>query len=187
MQLLIGTLRKKFPDLPIHLHTHDTAGTGVATVLAAFEAGADIADTAIDSFSGMTSQPSMGAVVHALNDSPLQTGIDTVQLAELNDYWCDTRMIYAPFESNLKSGSADVYYHEMPGGQYTNLLFQSCCLGLEVISPPFSLSLSHTLLLFITIIFRVNGPQSSERTVTPISCSVIFQRSLHRVRYCQRI
>lgn len=114
------------------MHTHDTAGTGVATVLAAFEAGADVADTAIDSFSGMTSQPSMGAVVHALEDTPLRTGIDTTLLADLNDYWCDTRMIYAPFESNLKSGSADVYYHEMPGGQYTNLLFQSCCLGLEV-------------------------------------------------------
>ena len=128
--LLVGALRKEFPDVPIHVHTHDTAGTGVASMLAAARAGADAVDVAMDAMSGMTSQPSMGAVVGSLRGTPLDTGVDFQQMTAINDYWEDTRALYAPFESGQKSGSADVYEHEMPGGQYTNLLFQSQQLGL---------------------------------------------------------
>uniref|UniRef100_A0A7S2KAA7 Pyruvate carboxylase n=2 Tax=Leptocylindrus danicus TaxID=163516 RepID=A0A7S2KAA7_9STRA len=124
---LIGTLRQEFPTLPIHLHTHDTAGTGIATYLAAYEAGADVVDCAIDSMSGTTSQPSLGALMHSVPDN---LSLNTGHVHELNSYWEETRKLYAPFESGQKSGSADVYVHEMPGGQYTNLMFQSGQLGL---------------------------------------------------------
>ena len=128
--LLVSALRREFPLLPIHVHTHDTAGAGVASMVAAAEAGADIVDTAIDSMSGMTSQPSMGAVVNAVRGSDLDTGIDPKSLMPLISYWEQTRGLYAPFESGLKSGSSDVYFHEMPGGQMTNLKFQAYQNGL---------------------------------------------------------
>lgn len=127
---LIGALRAEFPDLPIHVHTHDTSGTGVASMLACAHAGADVVDVAIDSMSGLTSQPSMGAVVASLQGTELDTGIDMREVAELNNYWEAVRGMYAPLESGQKSGSSDVFHHEMPGGQYTNLLFQSQQLGL---------------------------------------------------------
>ena len=128
---LITAIREKFPDLPIHVHTHDTAGTGVATLLAAIEAGADIVDCATDALSGLTSQPSIGAVVNALEGTANATELDTLKLSELNDYWEETRKLYKPFESSdLRSGNSDVYRHEMPGGQYTNLQFQAASLGL---------------------------------------------------------
>jgi pyruvate carboxylase len=128
--MLITALRQEFPEVPIHVHTHDTAGAGVASMIAAAEAGADAVDLAIDSMSGLTSQPSMGAVVAALEGTDLDTGINMHDLTLINEYWEQTRQVYAPFESGQKSGSADVYDHEMPGGQYTNLLFQSSQLGL---------------------------------------------------------
>lgn len=81
--------------------------------------------------SGLTSQPSMGAIVGSLKGTSLDTGMDTRQITALNEYWEEVRGVYAPFESGQKSGSADVYDHEMPGGQYTNLLFQSQQLGLS--------------------------------------------------------
>jgi len=115
-EMLIGALRSRFPDLPLHVHTHDTAGTGVATQLAAAAAGADIIDCCIDSMSGTTSQPSMGAIVHSLAGTELDTGIDPEELLPLMDYWDLTRAVYAPFESTLRSPSSEVYYHEMPGG-----------------------------------------------------------------------
>jgi len=124
---LISNIRREFPTLPIHLHTHDTAGTGIATYLAAYEAGADVVDCAIDSLSGTTSQPSLGALMHSVPDN---LSLQVNQVHELNSYWEECRKLYAPFESGQKSGSADVYVHEMPGGQYTNLLFQSGQLGL---------------------------------------------------------
>lgn len=127
---LVGALRARYPDLVIHLHTHDSAGTGVATQIAAAEAGADIIDACIDSMSGLTSQPNMGAIVNALAGTPLDTGIDPKQLLVLNNYWEATRELYAPFESNMRYSSTDVYQHEMPGGQYTNLKFQAASLGL---------------------------------------------------------
>jgi len=128
--MLISALRREFPDLPIHVHTHDTAGTGVASMLACAHSGADAVDVATDAMSGTTSQPSMGAVVCALKNTELDTGIDMNKVNMVNDYWEATRALYAPFESGQKSGCADVYDHEMPGGQYTNLLFQSQQLGL---------------------------------------------------------
>eukprot|EP00993_Chasmostoma_nieuportense_P000938 NODE_1861_length_1356_cov_26.198535_g1768_i0.p1 GENE.NODE_1861_length_1356_cov_26.198535_g1768_i0~~NODE_1861_length_1356_cov_26.198535_g1768_i0.p1 ORF type:complete len:352 (-),score=91.70 NODE_1861_length_1356_cov_26.198535_g1768_i0:236-1291(-) len=130
--LLVSTLRKQFPDLPIHVHTHDTAGAGVASMLAAAEAGADVVDVAVDSMSGTTSQPSMGAVVAALQGTELDTGLQIPHVTTLSEFWEQARNLYAPFEATatLKSGGADVYTHEIPGGQYTNLHFQAFSLGM---------------------------------------------------------
>jgi len=128
--MLVGALREAHPELPIHVHTHDTAGCGVASMLAAAEAGADIVDVAIDAMSGLTSQPSMGAVVANLKGSSLDTGLDSSMLTPLNTYWENVRSLYVPFESGQLSTSSDVYSHEIPGGQYTNLLYQSRQLGL---------------------------------------------------------
>ena len=129
--LLVEALRKQHPDVPIHVHTHDTAGSGVASMLAAAAAGADVVDASIDAFSGMTSQPSLGALVANLRGSERDTGISLNSIPALNSYWEDVRALYAPFESGQLSGSSDVYFHEIPGGQYTNLLFQSKQLGLS--------------------------------------------------------
>jgi pyruvate carboxylase len=128
---LVRALRLEYPDLPIHVHTHDTAGTGVASMLAAAHAGADAVDVAIDSMSGTTSQPSMGAVVASLAGTHLDTGVDLAKIAPLIDYWESVRVSYAAFESGQKSGSAEVYDHEIPGGQYTNMLFQATQMGLS--------------------------------------------------------
>jgi len=128
--LLVGALREQHPDTPIHVHTHDTAGSGVASMLAAADAGADIVDAAIDAMSGLTSQPSLGAIVANVRGTDLDTGIDVTKIGALNTYWENVRSLYAPFESGQLSGSSDVYQHEIPGGQYTNLLFQSKQLGL---------------------------------------------------------
>ncbi|XP_014676191.1 PREDICTED: pyruvate carboxylase, mitochondrial-like [Priapulus caudatus] len=130
--LLIGSLREKYPYLPIHVHTHDTAGAGVASMLAAAHAGADVVDVAVDSMSGMTSQPSMGAMVASVQGSDLDTGIDLKKVYAYSAYWEQARLLYAPFECSvtMKSGNADVYEHEIPGGQYTNMQFQAFSLGL---------------------------------------------------------
>ena len=112
------------------LTAHDTAGTGVASMLAAAQAGADAVDAATDAMSGTTAQPSMGALVASTQGTKLDTGLDLHEISMLNEYWEECRGLYAPFESGQKSGSADVYIHEMPGGQYTNLLYQSTQLGL---------------------------------------------------------
>ncbi|KAI0215761.1 Pyruvate carboxylase, mitochondrial [Lamellibrachia satsuma] len=131
-KLLVSALRDRHPDIPIHMHTHDTAMAGVASMLAAAEAGADVVDVAVDSMSGMTSQPSMGAVVASLERSPLDTGISLPNVNKYSAYWEQTRQLYAPFESTvtLKSGNSDIYLNEIPGGQYTNLQFQAFSLGL---------------------------------------------------------
>jgi pyruvate carboxylase len=129
-RMLVSALREQHPDIPIHVHTHDTAGSGVASMLAAAEAGADIVDGSIDAMSGMTSQPSLGAIAANLRGTDLDTGLDKKKLGALNTYWENVRALYAPFESGQLSGSSDVYEHEIPGGQYTNLLFQSKQLGL---------------------------------------------------------
>jgi len=128
--LLVGAIRKAHPELPIHVHTHDTAGCGVASMLAAADAGADVVDVAIDAMSGLTSQPSLGAIVSNLRGSELDTGLDPAKLGPLNTYWENVRSLYVPFESGQLSTTSDVYSHEIPGGQYTNLLFQSKQLGL---------------------------------------------------------
>lgn len=130
-KLLVTALRDKYPDMPIHIHTHDTSGNGVASMLACAEAGADIVDVAVDAMSGLTSQPSMGALVSSLQGTPLDTKFDLKDVSEYSAYWEQTRTLYAPFEctTTMKSGNADVYQNEIPGGQYTNLQFQAYSLG----------------------------------------------------------
>lgn len=131
-KLLVTALRDKHPDIPIHIHTHDTSGAGVASMLACAEAGADVVDVAVDSMSGMTSQPSMGAIIASLQGTELDTNIPLPKVSEYSAYWEQTRTLYAPFEctTTMKSGNADVYLNEIPGGQYTNLQFQAFSLGL---------------------------------------------------------
>nr|DBA17131.1 TPA: hypothetical protein GDO54_002623 [Pyxicephalus adspersus] len=130
--MLIRALRDKFPDIPIHVHTHDTAGAGVASMLACAEAGADIVDVAVDSMSGMTSQPSMGAIVACAKGTSLDTGIQMEKVFDYSEYWEVARGLYAAFDctATMKSGNADVYENEIPGGQYTNLHFQAHSMGL---------------------------------------------------------
>ncbi|XP_020279245.1 pyruvate carboxylase, mitochondrial isoform X2 [Pseudomyrmex gracilis] len=131
-EMLIDAIRQRHPDVPLHIHTHDTAGAGVASMLACAKSGADVVDVAVDSMSGMTSQPSMGAVVASLQGTDLDTKLDLPDISEYSAYWEQTRTLYAPFEctTTMKSGNADVYLNEIPGGQYTNLQFQAYSLGL---------------------------------------------------------
>nr|WP_264757570.1 pyruvate carboxylase [Acinetobacter sp. ANC 4173] len=122
---------KEETGLPIHFHTHDTSGIAAASVLAAIDAGVDAVDTAMDAMSGLTSQPSMGSIVAALQNTDRDTGLNPHHLQQLSTYWEDVRQIYAPFEAEMRSGTADVYHHEMPGGQYTNLREQARSMGIE--------------------------------------------------------
>lgn len=128
--LLIGTIREKYPDLPIHVHTHDSAGTGVASMVACAQAGADAVDAATDSMSGTTSQPSIGALVASLEGSDFEAGLNTQHLRALDSYWAQVRMVYSPFEAGLTGPDPEVYEHEIPGGQLTNLIFQASQQGL---------------------------------------------------------
>ncbi len=117
--------------LPIHFHTHDTSGIAAASVLAAVEAGCDAVDGALDALSGLTSQPNLGAIAAALAGSDRDPGLDLDALRGLSHYWEGVRRFYAPFEADIRSGTADVYRHEMPGGQYTNLREQARAMGLD--------------------------------------------------------
>ena len=126
---LVKALKEEV-GLPIHLHTHNTSGNQVATYLMAAEAGVDIVDCAIDSMSSMTSQPSLNAVVTALQGQERDTGLDPYRLQELSDYWADVRLRYSSFETGMKNPSTDIYRYEMPGGQYSNLKSQVESLGL---------------------------------------------------------
>ena len=127
---LVKALKEEV-GLPIHLHTHDTSGNGQATLLKAIEAGVDIVDTAMSSMSGLTSQPSLNGLVAALQYSDRDTGLQLETLEKINQYWEDVRPYYACFESGLKASSSEVYQHEMPGGQYTNLKQQANSVGLR--------------------------------------------------------
>ncbi|WP_067732540.1 pyruvate carboxylase [Novosphingobium naphthalenivorans] len=118
-------------DLPIALHSHDTSGVAAATLLAAIDAGADSVDAAMDAMSGTTSQPCLGAIVEALRNTDKDTGIDPRAIREISFYWEAVRAQYAAFESDLRSGASEVYLHEMPGGQFTNLKEQARSLGLD--------------------------------------------------------
>ncbi|KAJ7460543.1 pyruvate carboxylase [Mycena latifolia] len=129
-RILIGAIRKAHPDLPIHVHSHDTAGIAAASMIACAAAGADVVDVAIDSMSGLTSQPSMGAVCMALEQTNLGTGIRFEDIQALNIYWSQVRLLYTCFEANVRASDSSVFDHEMPGGQYTNLMFQASQLGL---------------------------------------------------------
>ena len=111
--------------IPIHFHTHDTAGVQAAAILEAADAGVDVVDLAIASMSGSTSQPNLNSTVASLQNTPRDTKLDLEALNEVSDYWEKVREYYAPFDTAPKTGSAEVYLHEMPGGQYTNLKEQA--------------------------------------------------------------
>lgn len=117
--------------LPIHFHTHDTSGIAAASVLAAIDAGADAVDAAMDAMSGFTSQPNLGAIAVALAGTECDPGLDPGAVQALSHYWEAVRRHYAPFEPELRAPTSDVYRHEMPGGQYTNLREQARAMGLE--------------------------------------------------------
>ncbi len=126
---LVKALREEV-GLPVHFHTHDIGGIQAGSVVRASEAGLDVGDGAIAAMSGLTSQPSLNAIVETLRFTPRETGVDPAALIEISRYWEEVRAMYAPFESGLKANSAEVYAYEMPGGQYTNLLQQAKALGL---------------------------------------------------------
>ncbi|HYG94297.1 MAG TPA: pyruvate carboxylase, partial [Nocardioides sp.] len=126
---LVTALRERF-DLPVHLHTHDTPGGQLATLLAAVDAGVDAVDAAAASMSGTTSQPSLTALVAATDHSRRETGLDLTDVSSLEPYWEAVRRVYAPFESGLASPTGRVYRHEIPGGQLSNLRQQAIALGL---------------------------------------------------------
>ena len=115
--------------IPIHFHTHDTAGVQAAAILEASDAGVDVVDLAIASMSGSTSQPNLNSIAAALQNTPRDTRLDLEALNEFSDYWEKVREYYAPFDTAPKTGSAEVYLHEMPGGQYTNLKEQAASMG----------------------------------------------------------
>jgi pyruvate carboxylase len=129
-RVLVKALREAC-GLPLHLHTHDTSGISAATVLSAADAGIDAIDAAIDSMSGTTSQPCLGSIVEALRHGDRDTGLDPAVIRQLSFYWEAARGQYAAFESDLKTGTSEVYLHEMPGGQFTNLREQARALGLD--------------------------------------------------------
>jgi pyruvate carboxylase len=126
---LVSALRKEF-DLPVHVHTHDTAGGQLATYLAAIGAGADAVDGAVASMSGTTSQPSLSAIIAATDHSARPSGLDLQAACELEPYWELVRKVYAPFEAGLPAPTGRVYHHEIPGGQLSNLRTQAVALGL---------------------------------------------------------
>ncbi len=118
-------------DLPLHFHTHDTSGISAASVLAAVDAGVDVIDGAMDALSGNTSQPCLGSIVEALSRTERNPGLDPAWIRRISFYWEAVRNQYAAFESDLKGPASEVYLHEMPGGQFTNLKEQARSLGLE--------------------------------------------------------
>jgi pyruvate carboxylase len=126
---LVQSLRAEV-GIPIHFHTHDTSGAAVASCLEAARAGASVVDAAFASFAGLTSQPNLNALVDAVRNTPLDTGLDPEPLRHLSHYWAAVREHYTAFECGMKAPDADLYIHEMPGGQFTNLLEQAKALGL---------------------------------------------------------
>ena len=129
-RLLVATL-KETVRIPIHFHTHDTSGIAAASVLAAVEAGCDAVDGAMDAMSGLTSQPNLSAIAEALRHGDRDPGLAPEAMRQIGRYWEGVRGFYAPFESEIRAGTADVYRHAMPGGQYTNLREQARSLGIE--------------------------------------------------------
>ena len=117
-------------DIPIHLHTHDTSGNGIYTYAKAIEAGVDIVDIAMGSMAGLTSQPSASTLFYALEGSDRQPNVNVDSLEKLSHYWEDVRKYYQDFESGMKSPHSEIYQHEMPGGQYSNLQQQAKAVGL---------------------------------------------------------
>ncbi len=126
---LIRELKQEV-GLPIHLHTHDTSGAAAATIIAAVEESVDAFDAAMDSMSGLTSQPCLGSIVAALKNTEGDPGTDLASVRLISEYWEQVREQYAAFEPDIRSGASEVYLHEMPGGQFTNLKEQAASLGL---------------------------------------------------------
>ncbi|WP_428257641.1 pyruvate carboxylase [Gallibacter sp. Marseille-QA0791] len=126
---LIEALKNEI-SIPIHLHTHDTSGNGVATLMMAAAAGVDIVDAAFNSMSGLTSQPALNSIVAAMDSTERETGIEADGIQEISDYWAAVRPVYKQFESDMMTGSAEIYKYEMPGGQYSNLKSQVESFGL---------------------------------------------------------
>ena len=126
---LIEALKNEI-SIPIHLHTHDTSGNGVATLMMAANAGVDIIDAAFNSMSGLTSQPALNSIVAAMESTERDTGIDPDGIQVITDYWAAVRPVYKEFESDMMTGSAEIYKYEMPGGQYSNLKSQVESFGL---------------------------------------------------------
>jgi pyruvate carboxylase len=124
---LVKALKEEV-GLPVHFHTHDTSGINAASILQACDAGVDVVDLAIASMSGSTSQPNMNSIVAALQRTKRDTGLDLAALNEFSDYWEGVREYYRPFDTAPRTGSAEVYLHEMPGGQYTNLKEQAASM-----------------------------------------------------------
>ena len=148
---LIRTLREEV-GVPIHFHTHDVGGAQAASVLKGAEVGLDIADGAISSMSGLTSQPSLNAIVESLRFTPRDSGLDPDVLIAMSRYWEEVRSLYSPFETALKAPSAEVYAYEMPGGQYTNLFQQAKALGLASKWPEVCKAYSEVNILFGDIV-----------------------------------
>jgi pyruvate carboxylase len=126
---LVKALKQEI-GIPIHFHTHDTSGINASTLLSAAEAGVDIVDGAVAALSGQTSQPNLNSMVAALRHTPRDTGLDEAALSDCSRYWEKVRVFYQPFDNGPRSGSADVYKHEIPGGQFTNLQQQAAAMGL---------------------------------------------------------
>ena len=126
---LIEALKNEI-SIPIHLHTHDTSGNGVATLMMAAAAGVDIVDAAFNSMSGLTSQPALNSIVAAMDSTERETGIEADGIQKISDYWAAVRPVYKQFESDMMTGSAEIYKYEMPGGQYSNLKSQVESFGL---------------------------------------------------------
>ena len=127
---LVKALKEEL-GIPVHFHTHDTAGVQASAILNASEAGVDVVDLALSSMSGSTSQPNMNSLAASLQNTPRDTKLDLEALGEFADYWEKVREVYAPFDTAPKTGSAEVYLHEMPGGQYTNLREQAASMGVQ--------------------------------------------------------
>lgn len=163
------TALKNEVGLPIHFHTHDTSGGAVATVLAAVAAGVDAMDGAVDAMSGLTSQPSLGAICAALEHDTRRPAIHYKDLQPVSRYWEAVRSNYAPFEAEMRAGTSDVYRHEMPGGQYTNLREQARAMGLDDQWPAIAQAYADVNVLFGDIV-----------KVTP-SSKVVGDMALHMV------
>ncbi len=148
---LVRVLKQEV-GLPIHFHTHDTSGISAASVLAAIDAGCDAVDGALDAMSGLTSQPNLGSIAAALQGSARDPGLNLQAMQALSHYWEGVRRAYAPFEADIRCGTSDVYNHEMPGGQYTNLREQARAMGLEHRWPEVSKAYADVNILFGDIV-----------------------------------
>jgi pyruvate carboxylase len=175
---LVAALREEI-GIPIHFHTHDTSGNAGASVLAAVEAGCDAVDGALDAMSGFTSQPNLGSLVAALEHTPRSTQLNREALMRISTYWGEVRKQYAAFESEMRSGSSDVYVHEMPGGQYTNLQEQAKALGIadrwpEVVTTYHDVSMLFGDIVKVTPTSKVVGDMSLYMLTSGISAADVL-------------